>query len=201
MWRDTATFLRRFVQYPTRVAALAPSSPALAAEVSAPVPDTGDPVVVELGPGTGSFTQAIQERLGNRGHHLAVEIDEVFAQVLRRRYGRVDVIVGDVAQLPQLLAARGLSHVDAIVSGLPWAAYFPRPGVSTLGSIASVMAPHAGFATFAYRHTSWAPLARRLAADLTRTFDEVTVSQTVWANLPPAYVYHARRPQSVPEFR
>jgi phosphatidylethanolamine/phosphatidyl-N-methylethanolamine N-methyltransferase len=194
MWTDTPKFLARFLRHPMRVGAVAPSSAALAAQAIAPVPGLGDPVVVELGPGTGTFTKAIQERLGGRGRHVVVEIDEVFAKVLRRRFRRVEVVVADAARLPQLLAPLGLSGVDAVVSGLPWAAYTSSQRACTLDSIVSVMAPHAGFTTFAYRHTLWAPPARRLAADLRCTFDEVVVGRTVWANMPPALVYHARRP-------
>jgi hypothetical protein len=37
--------------------------------------------------------------------------------------------------------------------------------------------------------------ARRFAASLRDTFDEVVVSATVWRNLPPAFVYVCRRPR------
>ncbi|MGI5368392.1 hypothetical protein [Streptomyces iakyrus] len=54
---------------------MAPSSRRPATEVTLPVPESGDPVVVELEPVTGAFTGLIQELLGGRGHHLAVEIN------------------------------------------------------------------------------------------------------------------------------
>jgi phosphatidylethanolamine/phosphatidyl-N-methylethanolamine N-methyltransferase len=61
------SFFREFVRAPLTVSAVTPSSPALAEVSTAAVPHTGSPVVVELGPGTGSFTQAIQRRLAGRG--------------------------------------------------------------------------------------------------------------------------------------
>src|SRR5262245_55942998 len=149
MW-DAAMFLARFIRYPWRVGALAPSSTALARQAIAPVPRLGDPVVVELGPGTGSFTAAIQQRLGGRGHHLAIEIDEVFARVLRERHPRVDVVVGDASRLPELLELRGLGAADVVVSGLPWAAYAPRPAGSVLAAVAASLSPDGAFTTFAY---------------------------------------------------
>src|SRR5215813_9616568 len=108
MGNEAGVFLARFMRHPWRVGAVAPSSARLAARVVAPLPDTGEPVVVELGAGTGAFTDAIQERLGGRGYHLAVEVDAAFAAVLRRRYPRVDVAVADAVRLPHLLAVRGL---------------------------------------------------------------------------------------------
>jgi phospholipid N-methyltransferase len=162
----------------------------------APLPDTGEPVVVELGPGTGAFTDAIQERLGGRGYHLAVEVDPDFAAVLRRRHPSIDVAVADAAQLPQLLASRGVPLADVVVSGLPWVAFAPARRVGTLTAIASAMSPQAALTTFAYVHTRWAPPARRLHTELAHTFEELVLGRTVWANLPPAFVYHARRPRS-----
>jgi len=195
MPNDTGMFFAQFLRHPWRVGAVAPSSAALAAQAVAPLPGTGEPVVVELGPGTGAFTAAIQERLGGRGYHLAVEVDAAFASVLRRRHPRVDVVVADAARLPQLLALRGLPGVDVIVSGLPWLAFAPTRSVGILSAVASSMTPQGALTTFAYVHTRWAPPARWLRAELARTFEELVLGRTVWANLPPALVYHARRPR------
>jgi len=195
MPNDARMFFAQFLQHPWRVGAVAPSSAALAAQAVAPLPGTGEPVVVELGPGTGAFTAAIQERLGGRGYHLAVELDAAFAAALRRRHPRVDVVVADAVRLPQLLALRGLPGADVVVSGLPWLAFAPTRSVGILSAVASTMTPQAALTTFAYVHTRWASPARRLRAELARTFEELVLGRTVWANLPPALVYHARRPR------
>src|SRR5215475_12735628 len=156
MW-DAAMFLARFARHPWRVGALAPSSGALARQATVPVPRHGQPVVVELGPGTGSFTAAIQRRLGGRGHHLAIEIDEVFARVLRERHPRVDVVLEDACRLPEVLALRGLPAADVVVSGLPWAAYAPGRTRAVLAGIVASLSPHGAFTTFAYLPTIWTP--------------------------------------------
>jgi phospholipid N-methyltransferase len=195
MFDDATTFFTRFVRYPWRVGAVAPSSTALARQVVAPVPGTGDPVVVELGPGTGVFTAAIQQRLAGRGHHLAIEVDEVFAGMLRDRYPGVDVVHADAEELPEMLALRGIPAADVVVSGLPWAAFPPSRARDILTSVASSTAPHGAFTTFAYLHALWTPPARRLRRELAATFEEVVPGRTVRVNLPPALVYHARRPR------
>lgn len=69
------SFLLEFVRDPLTVGAIAPSGAALARVATAAVPRTGSPVVVELGPGTGAFTGAIQRRLAGRGLHIAVEVN------------------------------------------------------------------------------------------------------------------------------
>src|SRR5688572_24736096 len=48
-------FIREYLRHPLRTAAILPSSSSVAREMAA-VPAHGDPVVVELGPGTGAFT-------------------------------------------------------------------------------------------------------------------------------------------------
>ncbi|GAA1198957.1 methyltransferase domain-containing protein [Pseudonocardia alaniniphila] len=194
-WADTGLFLREFVRHPLNTAAVAPSSAALAAGMTAPLATTGDPVVVELGPGTGAFTRAIQERTGGRVRHIAVELNPGWAQLLRERHPEVDVVLGDARELPALLADRGITAVDGVVSGLPWVAYSPGPdGRGLHAVITDALAPGGVFTQFAYTWTRWAPPARRQLADLRAHFGEVTITPAVWRNLPPAVVYVARKP-------
>ncbi|MEW9528422.1 class I SAM-dependent methyltransferase [Microbispora sp. NPDC049125] len=176
------------------VGAVAPSGPALSEVVTAPVPRTGAPVVVELGPGTGPFTGAIQKRLAGRGRHIAVELNPRFSDELAVRYPAVDVVTANAADLGEVLAAREIHHAEVVVSGLPWAAFAERQQQDVLSAVAGVLPPHGVFTTFAYVHARWAPPARRLLRSLRSQFDEVVISRTVWANVPPALVYVCRRP-------
>jgi phosphatidylethanolamine/phosphatidyl-N-methylethanolamine N-methyltransferase len=188
-----ATMLREFLRDPFTVAAVAPSGEPLAELVTAPVPRCGDPLIVELGPGTGAFTAAIQRRLGGRGHHLAVEVNERFARPLAARFPQVEVAVADARDLRQVLAQRGYQHADVIVSGLPWAAFGQGLQDDLLGAVTDTLAPGGAFTTFAYTFARWAPPARRLRRSLKSGFDEVVTGRTVWANIPPAFVYFCRR--------
>lgn len=188
-------FLREFVKSPTTTAAVGPSSRYLARDMVAPVPASGDPVVVELGPGTGAFTEEIQQRLGGRGRHLAVELNQRWADSLDARFGDVEVVRGDARQLPELLSERGL-RADVVVSGLPWAAHTPKDGVPLIRIVADSLTEQGAFTQFAYTWTQWAAPARRQHADLRAAFEETVVSRTVWRNVPPALVYLARRPRS-----
>ncbi|MEU7458286.1 class I SAM-dependent methyltransferase [Streptosporangium roseum] len=192
---DRTAFLHEFVRAPFTVGAVAPSSAALADLVTAPVPREGDPLIVELGPGTGAFTAAIQRRLGGRGHHLAVEVNDRFAELLAARYPQVDVVAKDACGLREVLAERGHDRADVIVSGLPWVAFAAGTQDDLLGAVTDSLAPHGVFTTFAYVHTRWAPPARRLRRSLAARFEEVLVCRTVWANLPPAFAYVCRGPR------
>lgn len=196
---DRAAFLREFCRNPFTVASVTPSGEPLANVITASVPATGTPLVVELGPGTGAFTAAIQRRLAGRGHHLAVEINERFARRLAARYPQVEVVVADARNLRELLWDRGYFQADAVVSGLPWTAFSPSRQDDLLGAVADILAPDGTFTTFAYTYTQWAPPARRLRRALGSRFGEAEPGRTVWANMPPAFVYSCRKPHATAE--
>ncbi|GAB2827541.1 methyltransferase domain-containing protein [Actinocorallia aurea] len=192
---DRSSFLASWARSPARMGAVAPSSRHLARAVCSPVPERGDPVVVELGPGTGPFTAEIQRRLGGRGRHLAVELDPLLAERLRARHPGAEVIAHDAQRLPELLEERGIDRADVVVSGLPWA-LFPQPVQHRLmDAIAAVLGPTGAFSAFTYLHAVPLAPARRFRGLLAAHFEEVIPSRTVWRNTPPAFVLHARRPR------
>lgn len=178
------------------IGAVAPSSRRLAAAVCAPIPERGEPTVVELGPGTGSFTSEIQQRLAGRGHHLAVEVNETMARLLAERFPTVDVAHADAARLVELLRERRLRQADVVVSGLPWAAFPQDLQCDLLDAVAAAMGQGAAFTTFSYMHAIPLSSARRFRALLAERFEEVVPGRTVWRNAPPAFVFHARRPRA-----
>lgn len=191
---DAGVFLREFARAPARTASLVPSSAALGELCATAVPEHGDPVIVELGAGTGTITTALAQRLGGRGFHLAVELNPSLAARAARRCPGVDVRCADATEVPQILAARGLV-ADVVVSALPWAAHRatrPRPLVAVL---AAVLAREGVLVQIGYTVTQWAPQARRLRAELRAEFEEVVASPTVWRNVPPALTWTARRPR------
>lgn len=196
MTRDAALFLGLFMRSPATIGAVAPSSLRLSRAVCAPVPERGDPVVVELGPGTGPFTAEIQRRLRGRGHHLAVELNPTLAALLAERYPGAEVVQDDASRLPKLLAERGLGRVDAVVSGLPWAAFPASLQNELMDAVTSVLSPVGAFTTFSYVHAVPLGSAKRFRRLLAERFEEVVPGRTVWRNTPPAFVFHARRPRS-----
>lgn len=193
--KDTATLFREFLRSPVAVGALSPSSAALAHAATAPVPATGDPLVVELGPGTGPFTRVIQERLGGRGTHLAMEINERLAALVAERWPHVIVVNDSAANLPAVLAGQGLGKADVIVSSLPWAAFGSARQELLLKAAIDSLGDAGTFTTFTYAHARPLPPAVRFFRRLQASFDEVHVSPVVWRNVPPAVIYFATGPR------
>lgn len=188
-------FLAAALRRPTTMGAVAPSSPRLGAVLASVVPSTGQPVVVELGPGTGAVSAVIAEKLPPGSRHLAVELDPFMVEFLRRTRPDLEVVPGNAADLGKLLADRGIIAVDAIVCGLPWALFDDATQTSLLTEISRAIGDTGAFTTFAYLHGMTLTAARRFRRTLRFTFDEVLVTATVWRNLPPAFVYVCRRPR------
>lgn len=190
------TFLLGAIRSPRTVGAIAPSSPRLARRLTAPIPETGDPVVVELGAGTGAVSVAIDRKLAGRGRYLALEADPAMLTALRQRIPHIEAHHADAVELPGLLVRHQIGAADVVVSGLPWALFTTDTQDQLLSQITAALAPHGVFTTFAYLHALGATPARRFRALLHRRFGEVLPTRTVWRNLPPAITYVCRRPHN-----
>jgi phosphatidylethanolamine/phosphatidyl-N-methylethanolamine N-methyltransferase len=181
---------REFLRHPMLTGAIAPSSPRLAGTMTAGLGLERATSVVELGPGTGVFTEAVLALLRPEARLTAFEINPRLASSLRARFPQVDVVTGSAETLP-------VEDVDVVVSGLPWTAMTADRQRRILDAVTAALAPNGRFTTFAYAHTAWTPPARRFAASLRSRFAVVERTSVVWGNLPPAFVYRAALPVSV----
>jgi phospholipid N-methyltransferase len=181
----TTEFLRR----PLMTGAVAASSRRLAHAMTEGIGLERARLVVELGPGTGVFTDAILARLAPDARLVAVELNPVLAARLSaaRHDERLTVVRGSAAELPAAVSG----PVDAVVSGLPWTVMSRERRVSVLDAVNEVLAPGGRFTTFAYLHAAWTPPARDFTAELAGRFDRLERSPVVWPNLPPAFVHRA----------
>jgi phospholipid N-methyltransferase len=153
-----------------------------------------NPVVLELGPGTGAFTRVIQEIAPAGTRHLGIELNPAMGRHLASAFPGVEVVIGAAADLPHLLHRQGVDGVDLIISGLPWQSFAGPAGPRLVDTIAGCLAPGGTYTQFTYSWTRWAPPAKRQHRTLHESFDEVQVSRTIWRNLPPAFVYTSSRP-------
>lgn len=187
------TFLREFISKPTAVGAVAPSSTRLAEEMVNWVDWETVHRVVELGPGTGVFTEAIIQKAAPDCRYLAVEINPRLAAIFHQRFPQLRLAEESVSNLAGICAKESLSEVDLIVSGLPWASFSSSDQVGYLDAIMSVLAEGGGFCTFAYLQGLLLAQGRAFRRRLHDYFGRVEVSRTVWKNVPPAFVYRCRR--------
>lgn len=195
LYGDAALMLCEFVRHPIAVGAITPSSRRLADAVVAPLPMHGDPIVVELGPGTGAVTRVIQSRLDGRGRHIAVEVNPHLAKLISHRHPGVEVAQASAAEMTTILGDLAITNVDLIVSGLPWAALPDALRDKTLDGVGEVIAPAGAFTALGYTWARGTTRARRFRRALADRFEEVVTGRVVIRNLPPAFVYYARQPR------
>jgi phosphatidylethanolamine/phosphatidyl-N-methylethanolamine N-methyltransferase len=193
--RGTAAFMREACRASREIGAIAPSGPRLAALAADQViPDDGPQTVVELGPGSGALTDALQARLPPTATFLAVESNTAMVRLLAKTHPDLSVLHGDAADLPELLGIAGVGQVDLIVSALPWSR-IPDPAQQRLlAAITRVLAPRGVLATVLTVPVLPLPRVRRLLGRLDQAFGSVT-HRSVWANTPPARLYVCRHPQ------
>jgi phospholipid N-methyltransferase len=181
-------FLRSFFANPLRMGAAFPSSPALAGQITNPIDFARARVIVELGPGTGAFTRLLAQRAHPACRVLALELDSDLATYVAARYPRVEVINAPAQRLPEVLAERGIAHVDAVVSGLPFANFSALQQASVVHAVRAALRPGGAFVSYSFVHAQVLPNSRRFRRSLKELFGRLDI-HPVFMNAPPALVY------------
>lgn len=183
MESDLALFRRRLLRNPRQVSAIAPSSRTLARAMTLGLGPNSGPVV-EFGPGTGRFTEAILAR-GVKPENLTLfELDDEFVEYLRRKFPLVTVHQAGAETAPEVIKGQ----VSTVVSGLPLLS-FPR-GLqqAILESAFQILGPRGSYVQFTYGPRP--PVPEEMIESLGL---RVNKGHKIWANLPPARVYRFRR--------
>ncbi len=183
---DALLFFRAWLSAPLQVASVTPSGRALASlmtsEISA---DSG--TVIELGPGTGVFTEALLNRGVCQSDLILVEYGVDFARELTMRFPAATTLRMDAAQLRKF-ELQTSAPIGAVVSGLPLLSMPVRKVIAILEGAFSHLRHDGAFYQFTYgpRCPIPRPLLDRLG--LKATFIGGTL-----ANVPPAAVYRISR--------
>lgn len=181
---DFSIFLGQMMRRPTEVVAIAPSSAAVARRMTDGLEQIDGPIV-EIGPGTGSFTRAILARGIAPERLTLLEMNPVFCQTLRQKFPGVTVLNRPAQDIEQI----GLRDIGAVISGVPVLA---RPQIQrdVVGRALRVLSPNGLFVQITY--SPGAPISEQMQAELGVSVEK---RATVWANLPPARVFVFRRIQ------
>ncbi|WP_328824607.1 class I SAM-dependent methyltransferase [Mesorhizobium neociceri] len=183
---DTLFFLRAWMANPLRVAAMAPSGTALASLMTSEI-DASTGVVIELGPGTGSFTRALLARGVSEKNLTLVEVGSNFACMLGLRFPKAHILCVDAADLSAVDTWRN-GKVGAVVSGLPLLSMPTAKVIAILAGAFSHMKEGGAFYQFTYGPRCPVPAAilDQLGLRATR------IGRTL-RNIPPAAVYRISR--------
>ncbi|MFM1803100.1 MAG: hypothetical protein RJA81_2452 [Planctomycetota bacterium] len=187
---DFTLFFRKFLKHGTKIASPAPSSRWLSLATVSNIDWSRTTSLLELGAGTGPITQVIVEKARPDCRILAVERDPDFVRRLEVRFANtpnVEIIEGDVCNLPQILKERGLENVDAVVSGLPIPSFPPDLQKALFENVAQVLKPGGPFSQITEMPWVYMKLYRRYFNNVRFRFEP--------RNLPPGGAYHCHSPK------
>ena len=188
-------FIGQWLKNPRQTAAVAPSSPELAAAMLAEMPaDTRR--VIELGGGTGALTRAIVSHGITGDALLVLELNEELHAHLHRRFPDELLVLGDAAELPRLAAEAGFldaGPADAVISGLGLLAMDRELVTRILRAAFACLRPDGRFIQFTY-----GPVSPVSDAVLDVLGLRMRRGEFVLRNVPPAtvYVYERANPAS-----
>ncbi|MBA8901590.1 phospholipid N-methyltransferase [Phyllobacterium sp. P30BS-XVII] len=180
------TFMRALLSDPFRVSAIAPSGAALARLITSEITPASGPVL-ELGPGTGVFTDALLAR-GVRPKDLTlIEYGAEFARLLQSRFPGMRILQMDAAQL-DLHEFFDIQPAGAVVSGLPLLSMTQEKVAAILGGAFSNLRPEGAYYQFTYGFRC--PVSKSVLDQL--DLDAVCIGRA-FRNIPPAAVYRIVR--------
>ena len=190
---DYATQLSKFVTNPKTTGAIAPSSKNLAQKMVEWTDWESVNTVVQYGPGTGVFTEQIMANLNPGAKVIAIEINPDFAEMTSTRFPRIKVHHDSVLNVHEICTSEGVSEVDVVISGIPWAFVSHADQKDALDATLSVLRQGGQFVTFAYLNGLLLPEGQHFKKLLRQKFSHVETSSASWLNIPPAFVYRCIR--------
>lgn len=182
-------FLRAWREHPAKVGAILPSGPALCDAITSEV-DAASGVVLELGSGTGVFTQRLIERGVSPRDLVLVEFDPCFANHLHAKFPHSQVLCADACRLGQEPAVMNKPPGVAIC-GLPLRNMSILQQCRILLGVFGALKENGALYLFSY---GWrCPVPLRL---LDRLGLRAQKLDTVFLNVPPARVWKIVRSAS-----
>lgn len=190
------TFFRQWLKNPMGMAAISPSSPQLARQMMAELSEE-TARVIELGGGTGVFTQALLELGISPSDLLVLELNEELHQHLQKRFPDVHVVCGDAREIFDFAKPLGFTEnkADAVVSGLGFLSMPKQSQLDIISAAFNCLKPEGRFVQFTYGPAN--PIAREVLDTLGLSSRRASFT---WWNVPPAtvYVYNRRISRAIP---
>jgi phospholipid N-methyltransferase len=179
---ETLLFASNFLRHPNMLGSIIPSSRFLVDHVLGPVDWGRARVIVEYGPGIGTFTCEILRRMRRDARLVAIETNRDFVRFLQRTLldQRLHVVHDSAAEVQTALMRLALPAPRYIISGIPLGS-MPDP-VRTDIAVKTRAALEPGGAFLVYQFTA------RTLPTLRRTFSDVRCSSER-RNFPPAQLF------------
>ncbi len=172
---------KKFIQKGTSVASFSPSQGPLCRKMVGGIDFDAAKCIVELGAGTGPVTAELLKHAKPHTRVIVVELDADFCARLRERFPNAEVVEGDATMMEQLLAERGITSVDHVISGLPLPSFPKGLRDAVIAASAKVLTPAGTFRQLTNMPWVYWGLYKKYFADVAFHF--------VPLNVPPSGVY------------
>jgi phospholipid N-methyltransferase len=175
-------FAKNFLRHPHMLGSIIPSSRFLVNQVLAPIDWKRARVIVEYGPGVGTITGEILQRMRSDAHLVVIETNPDFVRFLRKSlpHPRLHVEHDSAAEVQLVLQKLGLPRADYIISGIPLGSMPDPVRADIVTKSRDALEPEGEF--LVYQFTS------RVLPVLKRTFGYVR-RRFEGRNLPPAQLF------------
>ena len=184
--KELGLFARNFVKHPRMLGSVIPSSRFLIERVLSEVDWDRARILVEYGPGVGTFTREILERLHPDGALVVFETNPDFVEHLHESISdpRLHVVHASAATVHDALRTRGMEAADYLISGIPFSTLPAQVREQVLTATRAVLDPRGAFLIYQFA-------SRVLLRDLQRIFSDVRRSYEP-LNVFPAQVFFCR---------
>ena len=183
---QTIFFARNFLKYPNLVGWMLPSSPFVVAQVLRQIDWTQARVIVEYGPGVGTFTKPILRKMRPDATLLAFEVNGDFVEFLRETLPdpRLQLIHGSAADVDTEMARLGHRAADYVISGIPFKTLPEDLCNRVARKTHAVLRPEGAFLVYQLSGAAL-PYLERVFGNVRRDFE--------WLNILPARLFYCIR--------
>jgi phospholipid N-methyltransferase len=177
-------FFRGFIKHPVMVGSVIPSSKILIDKMLGPVDWANTKLFVEYGPGVGTFTQHILDRLAPDATLLTIDTNDDFTRYISRKFtdSRLQAVTGSAADVREIMRELGFEHADFVLSGLPFSTLPPGVGPKIAEQTAEALRPGGAFLVYQF-----SPKVRQFISPFFKRIDK----GFEWRNVPPATLFWA----------
>lgn len=177
-------FFRQFVKHPGMVGSVIPTSSIVVNRMLDRVDWHRCRLFVEYGPGVGTFTHAVLDRLHPDATLLAIDLNLDFVAYLEAQSAdpRLKVVHGSAADVRRFIKEAGHDQADYILSGLPFSTLPAGVGEAICAETRAALAPGGTFMVYQY--------SRYVLRLLDPLFDDVE-HERAWRNIPPCRIFRA----------
>jgi phospholipid N-methyltransferase len=179
-------FLRGFLKHPVMVGSVIPSSRVLIERMLKPVDWDKTRLFVEYGPGVGTFTRPVLDKMGENSTLIAIDTNPDFINYLRKSIQdpRFLAVNGSAADVEKIVEEHGFDSADYVLSGLPFSTLPPGVGDDIAAATSRVIRPGGAFLVYQF--------SPKVLDFIKPHFDRIDRGFE-WINVPPATLFWAYR--------